>query len=77
MITVFGDNLCDILATFCFTQYSAFWGDLTELVRIKALKGSPHLVTMHVTILSLFVSPNMVIFEVLHRICLTKCHHNW
>ena len=56
MITVFGDNACDDLVTFCFTQHSDFLGDLTELVRIKAMKWSPYLATMHVTIWSLFVS---------------------
>ena len=77
MITVFGENSCDNFVTFYFTPYGDFFGDLPELVTIKVIVWSPRLVTMHVTILSLFVSPNMVIFKVIHRIFLTKCHLNW
>ena len=77
MITVFGENSCDNFVTFYFTPYGDFFGDLPELVTIKVIVWSPRLVTMHVTILSLFVSPNVVIFKVIHRIFLTKCHLNW
>ena len=37
-------------------------GESPELVRIEVMKRSPNFVIMRVTILSLFVSPNMVIF---------------
>ena len=38
------------------------YGELPELVIIMVMKRSPYLVKIRVTILSLFVSPNMVIF---------------
>ena len=45
-----------------FTQYGDLWGDLPELVIFKVMVWSPYLVKIHVTILSLFVSPHRVIF---------------
>ena len=45
-----------------FTQYGDFRGDLPELVIIKVMVWSPYLVKIHVTILSLFISPHRVIF---------------
>ena len=39
-----------------------FQYDDCQLVKNKVMKLSQNLVTIHVTILSLFVSPNMVIF---------------
>ena len=62
MITSFGDNACDDFVTICFTQYGDSFGELPEMVRIKVTKMSPDLVTNLVTILSLFISPIMVIF---------------
>ena len=61
-VTKFGDNSCDDFVTFYFTHYGDFWGDLPELVIIKVMVWSPYLVKIHVTILSLFVSPHRVIF---------------
>ena len=75
MITVFGENPCDDSVTFCFTQYGDFLGDLPEMVRIEVMKRSPYLVTICVTILSLFVSPNMVNFWVICRNC-RNCYSN-
>ena len=42
-----------------------FQYDDCQLVKNKVMKLSQNLVTIHVTILSLFVSPNMVIFWVI------------
>ena len=44
------------------THFGEHVGELPELVRIEVMKRSPNFVIMRVTILSLFVSPNMVIF---------------
>jgi len=54
--------LGDDFVTYCFTQYGDFFGELPEMVRIEVTKMSPNLVTILVTILSLFISPIMVIF---------------
>ena len=62
IVTKFGDTLGDDFVTYCFTQYGDFLGELPEMVRVKVTKMSPNLVTILVTILSLFVSPIMVIF---------------
>ena len=62
IVTKFGDTLGDDFVTYCFTQYGDFFGELPEMVRIKVTKMSPNLVTNLVTILSLFISPIMVIF---------------
>ena len=62
IVTKFGDTLGDDFVTYCFTQYGDFLGELPEMVRIKVTKMSPNLVTNLVTILSLFISPIMVIF---------------
>jgi len=62
IVTKFGDTLGDDFVTYCFTQYGDFFGELPEMVRIEVTKMSPNLVTILVTILSLFISPIMVIF---------------
>ena len=69
-VTKFGDNSCDDFVTFYVTHYGDFWGDLPELVIIKVMVWSPYLVKIHVTILSLFVSPHRVIF-------LGICRNRW
>ena len=55
-------DICKRIFAMIVTNSGENVGELPELVRIKRIKRSPYLVTIFVTIMSLFVLAKTVIF---------------